>query len=165
MILVIGSSVVVRSLTSAPSVPDTFIVGGTFTTAGALPCEAVCSWNSADKQWRALGTGVRGEVAAVDYAGVSPPSLSPQWTKRSLVFFLQNNNEVLIIAGALTLADGTEANVAKYSFENMTWSALGTTPGPVTAVGVNNGNSSSIFAAGKLVFNLFWLHRRLLICF
>ena len=39
----------------------------------------------------------------------------------------------------------------------MTWTALGTPgqlPGPVTAVEVNGGNASSIFAAGRLVSNL-----------
>lgn len=39
----------------------------------------------------------------------------------------------------------------------MTWTALGTPeqlPGPVTAVEVNGGNASSIFAAGRLVPNL-----------
>jgi len=49
--------------------------------------------------------------------------------------------------------DGTAANVAAYSFSNQTWSAVGQAsqiPGPVTACEVDNGNSSSIFAAGSL---------------
>lgn len=48
--------------------------------------------------------------------------------------------------------DGTAANVAAYSFSNQTWSAVGQgsqIPGPVTACEVDNGNSSSIFAAGR----------------
>jgi hypothetical protein len=56
------------------------------------------------------------------------------------------------VAGALTLADGTPANVAQYSFDNTTWSAVGGTngvPGPVTALSVDNFNASSIFAAGR----------------
>jgi hypothetical protein len=56
------------------------------------------------------------------------------------------------VAGALSLADGTAANVAQYSFDNSTWSAVGGAsgvPGPVTAVSVDNLNSSSIFAAGR----------------
>lgn len=56
------------------------------------------------------------------------------------------------MAGALTLADGTSANVAQYNFDNSTWTAVGganSVPGPVTAISVNNLNSSSIFAAGR----------------
>lgn len=59
---------------------------------------------------------------------------------------------MIVIAGSLALADGTGANVAEFSIANSTWSAVGGTselPGPVTALEVNNGNASSIFAAGK----------------
>lgn len=55
-------------------------------------------------------------------------------------------------AGVITLTDGTSANVAQYNFANNSWTAVGDPtliPGPVTAVEVNNGNSSSIFAAGR----------------
>ena len=42
--------------------------------------------------------------------------------------------------------------MAAYSFENATWVPVGSgadIPGPVSAVEVNGGNSSSLFAAGK----------------
>jgi hypothetical protein len=58
-----------------------------------------------------------------------------------------------VASGALDLpGDGGAANVVQYSFSNGTWSAVGSgsdLPGPVTAVEVNGGNSSSIFAAGR----------------
>jgi hypothetical protein len=66
--------------------------------------------------------------------------------------FRQNNQEVLIAAGSITLSSGSTANVAQYDFANATWAAVGDgseIPGPVTAVEVNNGNFSSIFAAGR----------------
>lgn len=66
--------------------------------------------------------------------------------------FRQNNQEVLIAAGSITLSSGSTANVAQYDFTNDTWAAVGDgteIPGPATAVEVNNGNSSSIFAAGR----------------
>jgi hypothetical protein len=47
---------------------------------------------------------------------------------------------------------GNTANVAAYSFANNSWSTVGSgseLPGPVTAVEVNGGNLSSIFAAGR----------------
>ncbi|QRW08187.1 polarized growth protein rax2 [Ceratobasidium sp. AG-Ba] len=127
-----GSNVVVRSITSRPSNDDTVIVAGSFASAGLLACEGVCAWSVQDKQWSALGNGIKGDVSSVAYAG--------------------GNSELLIVAGALSLPDGTTANVAQYSFDNFTWSAVGGAsgvPGPVTAIGVDNLNSSSIFAAGR----------------
>lgn len=72
-------------------------------------------------------------------------------TGKMLTGFRQNNQEILIAAGSITL-DGSTTNVAQYNFANSTWAAMGNSaeiPGPVTAVTVNNGNSSSIFAAGR----------------
>jgi hypothetical protein len=65
---------------------------------------------------------------------------------------MQNNQDLLIAAGSIALSDNTVANVAQFSFANMTWSAVGSAadlPGPVTALEVNGGNASSIFAAGQ----------------
>jgi hypothetical protein len=57
---------------------------------------------------------------------------------------------VLVAAGAISLSDNTQANVASYTFGNSSWAAVGSgLPGPVTALEVNAGNASSIFAAGK----------------
>lgn len=66
-----GSSVIVRSITASTSVSNTVIVAGSFTQAGSLRCQAICSWDISTKQWNILGAGIQGEVAAVAYAGVS----------------------------------------------------------------------------------------------
>lgn len=66
----------------------------------------------------------------------------------------QDRRDVLVAAGSIALADGTPANVAEFAIANQTWSAVGDSaqlPGPVTAMEVNNGNTSSIFAAGRCV--------------
>jgi len=55
-------------------------------------------------------------------------------------------------AGSLALSGSDAAYVLQYSFENSTWTPVGASgnlPGPVTALEVNNGNSGSVFAAGK----------------
>lgn len=65
-----GSSVVVRSVSASPSQKNTVIVAGSFAQAGSQPCRAVCALNIATKQWNALGNGIQGDVASVDYAGV-----------------------------------------------------------------------------------------------
>lgn len=59
---------------------------------------------------------------------------------------------MVVVAGSVALADSTPATVAAFYISNGTWAAVGDAnnlPGPVTAVGVNDGNSSSIFAAGR----------------
>lgn len=65
---------------------------------------------------------------------------------------VQEKRDTIVIAGSLALADGTAANVAEFTVANKTWAAVGISnqlPGPVTAMEVNDGNLSSIFAAGQ----------------
>ncbi|KAL4078498.1 cortical protein marker for cell polarity-domain-containing protein [Scleroderma yunnanense] len=125
-------------------VPNTVVVAGSFHQAGTVTCVGICLLDTTLYQWNALGEGIQGNVSSVSYAG--------------------SNQEFLIVGGAITLSSGVTANVAQYSFSNATWTAIGNPadiPGPVTAVEVNDGNSSSIFAAGRtsdgsLPFMLFW---------
>lgn len=70
-------------------------------------------------------------------------------------------SDSLIAAGSVALADSTSANVASYSLSNSTWSSVGQgsdLPGPVTALEINNGNASSVFAAGRYVCLLYVQH-------
>ncbi|PBK91327.1 hypothetical protein ARMGADRAFT_1046488 [Armillaria gallica] len=127
-----GSAVTVYSITTSSSKDNTVIVAGSFTQAGSLPCQGICSIDTTSKQWNALGQGIQGEVSSVSYAG--------------------DNEELLVAAGSIALSDNTEANVAQFSFSNSSWASVGSgadIPGPVTALEVNSANSSSIFAAGK----------------
>ncbi|KAG0703224.1 cortical protein marker for cell polarity-domain-containing protein [Suillus ampliporus] len=138
-----GSSVVVRSITSTTYKSDAVIVAGSFAQAGSLSCQGICLFDTTLNQWSQLGGGIQGDISSVSYAG--------------------NNQEILIAAGSITLSGGS-TNVAQYDFANTTWAAVGSgaeLPGPVTAVEVNNGNSSSIFAAGRTAdgsspFMMFW---------
>ncbi|KAF9529313.1 cortical protein marker for cell polarity-domain-containing protein [Crepidotus variabilis] len=127
-----GSKVVVRSITRSSAKANTVIVAGSFAQAGSLGCAGICSFDTSNKQWNALGSGIHGEVTSVAYAG--------------------NNQDVLIAGGSITLSDNTASNVAQYSISNNTWLAVGSgsdIPGPVSAVEVNNHNASSVFAAGR----------------
>ncbi|KAK7057316.1 SH3 domain-containing protein [Favolaschia claudopus] len=127
-----GAPVVVRSITVSSSKANTVIVAGSFSQAGSLPCQAVCTLDLNSKQWNALGSGIRGEISSVAYAG--------------------NNQDSLIASGSIALSDNTAANVVQFAFANNTWASVGKgsdIPGPVTAVEVNAGNASSIFAAGR----------------
>ncbi|TDL24213.1 hypothetical protein BD410DRAFT_786308 [Rickenella mellea] len=128
-----GTPVVVRSLTTSAAKPNTVVVAGSFAKAGSLACAGICLLDASTKQWSALGSGIAGEVASVRYAG--------------------DNQDLLFASGSIVLSGTTVANVAMFSFSNSTWTAVGNgadIPGPVTAIEVDNGNASSVFAAGRL---------------
>ncbi|KAH7905622.1 cortical protein marker for cell polarity-domain-containing protein [Hygrophoropsis aurantiaca] len=139
-----GSSAVVRSITTSTYKPNAIIIAGSFAKAGSAGCQGICLLDSSSYQWSVLGDGFQGEVSSVSYAG--------------------DNEELLIVAGSINLSGIGSTNVAQYSFTNASWTAVGTgadIPGPVTAVEVNNGNVSSIFAAGRSydgssAFIMFW---------
>ncbi|KAF8325204.1 cortical protein marker for cell polarity-domain-containing protein [Cantharellus anzutake] len=125
--LVLKGSPFVRSITLRPTDSNTVIVAGTFTGAGSTTCDAICAWDVIHQQWNTLGSGIHGQVAAVDYS-----------------------EGILVAGGYITLSDGTSANVAKYDFSSSTWAAIGSgLPGPVTALRINDKNLNSIFVAGK----------------
>lgn len=108
---------------------DTVVVTGNFATAGSLTCAAACLWDSKQAQWSTPGQGLQsGEVRAVDFGG--------------------DNSEILVVAGSFAMSNGDIAYVATYSFDNSTWTSLGSLPGPALAVAVDNNNASHIFAAG-----------------
>ena len=65
-----GSKVVVRSLTASASNSNTIIVAGSFATAGGVTCAGICQLDATNNQWKALGSGINGEVANVAYGGV-----------------------------------------------------------------------------------------------
>lgn len=127
-----GAAPVVRSITKSAANNGNVIIAGSFVQAGSLRCAGVCMLDTASKQWNALGGGIQGEVATVVYA--------------------EDNQGVLFAGGSLTLADNTPGNVLQYTFNSSTWNVVGSAsalPGPVTALEVNNGNASSVFAAGQ----------------
>ncbi|ORX40021.1 cortical protein marker for cell polarity-domain-containing protein [Kockovaella imperatae] len=108
---------------------NTVVVAGSFTNAGSLGCSAVCLWDAQQAQWSTPGQGLQsGEVRAIDFAGEKFDSV--------------------IIAGSFVLPSGDVSFVASYSFDNSTWTGLGTLPGPALAVAVDDKNASNIFAAG-----------------
>lgn len=119
---------VVRSITTVSDSSSAVIVAGSFSGAGETQCSGICSLDTNSRAWSSLGSGVSGDVETVSYAG--------------------GNAEILLAAGALSLA-GSQVYMAAYTSQNQSWSAVGTLPGPVTALSVDDRNQSSLFAAGK----------------
>lgn len=108
------------------------VVAGNFASAASFPCAAVCIWDTkqSSPQWAQPGKDATisfGEVRSVDFGD---PQLG-----------------TLVAGGSFTLG-GNNVYAAQYSFAENTWTALGSLPGPVLAIAVNDKNLSSIFAAG-----------------
>lgn len=111
------------------------VVAGDFDTAGMLPCLNVCLWDMDTHRWSPLGSGVDGQITAIDYAGSSASHL--------------------IVAGEMTVG-GTSASLQGWDFAAQNWTAFGSVgtgrgqvPGPATAAVVDDLSLSSIFVAGR----------------
>ncbi len=98
-------------------------VGGDFDHAGHTPAGFIARWNSATRQWSALGAGVNGRVKAIAVQG----------------------NDVFV-GGNFTAAGGSAAKyIARWNEASQTWSALGgelahsATPAEVNAIAIGAG--------------------------
>lgn len=125
------------SVTAIAHRPDTgnVIVAGSFDAAGQLPCENICAFNSSSLQWTPLGSGLEGNVTALDFAG--------------------SKASQLIAAGDFTF-NGASASLMSWSFDTQAWTALGQVgsatgqaPGPASAVSVDDLNENAIFVGGR----------------
>lgn len=106
----------------------TIVAAGNFESAGSLPCPAVCFWDVSSRQWQRPGNSISsGEVRSIDFGDAQYGTL---------------------VAGGSFVLDGTNVFAASYSFANSTWQALGTLPGPVTSIAVDDRNLTNIFATG-----------------
>lgn len=133
------------------------IVGGSFTSAGGLPCFNIALWNPTSG-WRALGTGLQGRVAAVaellsgnilaggdfnfagtrvylaEFDGVNWRAL-PRLDGPVAALLTEPSGRVLV-GGYFTSGGGTVLNgIARW--DGTTYSPLGTGVGGVPGAGVN----------------------------
>ncbi|SJX62255.1 uncharacterized protein SRS1_13101 [Sporisorium reilianum f. sp. reilianum] len=132
-----ASSGQVLSVTSIDHRPDStqLIVSGSFASAGSLPCQNVCLWDTNGMRWSPLSAGLSGQISALDFAG--------------------SKANQLILAGSMTV-NGAEASLVSYNFDTQMWASLGSVgsgsnqiPGPATAVSVDDLNANAIFVAGR----------------
>lgn len=62
-----GDQLAVISMLHRPET-DTVVVSGVFDRAGSLPCAQICDWDQGLMRWSGLGSGVQGQIEALDYA-------------------------------------------------------------------------------------------------
>jgi hypothetical protein len=79
-----GASVVVMSIRAWTAKAKAVIVAGSYAQACLLGCQAICSWDVVEKQWNVLGSGIRGDVTSVAYAGVKLWHQAFSWAYRRM---------------------------------------------------------------------------------
>ena len=122
-----GDGVAVNAITVRPN-KDQVYVGGSFATAGSLPCPGVCVFENG--QWSQPGSGLGGSVSALTW---------------------QNTN-TLLVGGNLTV-NNNATSLANYDTSKSEWTVLNgaaeNVPGPVTALAPANKGASQFWVAGK----------------
>jgi hypothetical protein len=95
---------------------NSMVIGGNFSTVGALACSTICSLHVSTLQWSTLGSGLVGEVMDV-----------------------QLINSKLVASGNLTL-NNSPLPIAEFDFEKQTWGPFGTAnlPGPSQMISYDN---------------------------
>ncbi|EED16981.1 cellular morphogenesis protein (Rax2), putative [Talaromyces stipitatus ATCC 10500] len=125
-----GKNAVANSIAVRPSSTEIYF-GGVFDAAGALPCPAVCVWDTSDGQWSRPGVGMQGSVTSLQWA----------------------SDNQLIAAGNLTLGNN-QTRVATYDTTSQTWSSVNGAspseiPGEITAFGPAATDMSAYWIAGQ----------------
>ncbi|KAI0009790.1 cortical protein marker for cell polarity-domain-containing protein [Xylariaceae sp. FL0662B] len=122
-----GESVVVSAINVRPNTGDVY-VGGSFDSAGSLPCPSVCVFGTSTNQWNRPGFELDGDVYGM------------MWSSDSN----------LLAGGNLTVND-TTTYLASYDVSGSKWTGFPgaeTLPGPVTAFTAANRDVSQLWAAG-----------------
>jgi len=122
-----GDSVVVDAVAAQPSSSIVY-VGGSFHSAGSLPCETLCYYDTSAQQWNTPGTGLSGTINQM------------VWT----------SNTDLIIAGNLTVS-GNATSMATYNSKTQTFQSYAgaeNLPGSVMALTTASSDYNSWWAAG-----------------
>lgn len=122
-----GDNVAVNAIITRPNSRQVY-VGGSFESAGSLPCPAVCMFEN--QQWSQPGSELGGSVSTFAWQG----------------------NSKLLAGGNLTVS-GSKTSLASYDAKKSEWSALDNAanqvPGPVTALAPANNDGTQFWIAGK----------------
>lgn len=125
-----GQNVVANSIIVRPSSTEVYF-GGVFDAAGALPCPAVCVWDTSDGQWSRPGVDMQGSVTSLQWA----------------------SDDQLIAAGNLTIGSN-QTMIATYDTSSQVWSSVdgaspSEIPGAISAFGPAATDISSYWIAGQ----------------
>lgn len=123
-----GNDVVVSSVAVRPDSSDLY-VGGSFDTAGSLPCPGVCMLDTGKNQWTRPGFELSGTVNTM----------------------LWSSSSTLFVGGQMKLND-VDVFLASYDVSDNSWSPFdgaSSLPGPVNALTAADEKRDQIWAAGN----------------
>jgi len=66
-----GRNATLNAIAQRPGYDSQILFAGGFASAGSLPCQSICLWDTGKLQWSGLGGGLQGVVGSIDFAGVS----------------------------------------------------------------------------------------------
>lgn len=122
-----GAMGIVSNILVRPNTADVY-VGGSFDSAGSLPCPGVCYYSTSTSQWNRPGLGFDGDVNTM----------------------IWSSNSQLVAGGNLTV-NGSRTFLASYDASSSSWSnfaSASSLPGPVDALTLATSDGSQIWAAG-----------------
>jgi hypothetical protein len=122
-----GQNVAVNAVATQPNTQSVF-VGGSFASAGSLPCASLCIFDASRQQWNNPGAGFAGTITAM------------QWVDATH----------LLIAGDLVV-NSTATSVSLYDAANQFFTAAGTANGPtgsITSVTPGSANGKTYWVSG-----------------
>jgi hypothetical protein len=123
-----GPSVSVSSIAVQPNGGDVY-VGGAFTSAGSLPCPAVCLFSTSAGQWKRPGLNLQGNASSLFWA----------------------TSTQLIAGGSLSVNGSSQTFLASYDSGAQTWSGFpggDALPGPVALATSGSSDGKQIWVAG-----------------
>ena len=68
-----GSNVIVNAIAAQPKSSNVY-VGGSFVSAGSLPCPALCYYDATTLQWNSPGNGLNGVISSMLWSSNTPVS-------------------------------------------------------------------------------------------
>lgn len=118
------SPILVNTISARPNNPQIFI-GGSFASAGSLPCPSVCIYDTSNSQWNRPGNvSIVGEVSQIVF---------------------EDENTALVV-GNISIG-GNNTFAGQYDFQNGVWKSLNVgVSGPVESV--LSQDSTTLFLAG-----------------
>ncbi|KAK5131423.1 hypothetical protein LTR08_000959 [Meristemomyces frigidus] len=127
-----GDNVVVNTIATQPDSVKVY-VGGSFSTAGSLPCATLCYYDASAEQWNTPGSGLSGTITSM----------------------LWSSNTQLIIAGDLTVG-GNPTTMATYDAKKQVFqefSGASSLPGPIAVMAPAADKYDQFWAAGTSTSN------------
>jgi len=122
-----GSSISVNAISTQPGSKNVY-VGGSFDSAGALPCPSLCIFDNGALQWDSLGADVAGQVNTM------------YWVDK----------HTLLVGGDLTV-NNTATYLVIFDAKSVAWIPVddaGSIPGPVSSLSLDSSTSDSVFVSG-----------------